>query len=118
MTRDNSVPDTVSDEDVQFTIKRLHVYKSAMGDPDDRVANLIRVLEILYGVEYEDFSQDDIGRMNRVISEVSPEDAQRLDPEFVERAKYDGFEVVNDVDERVSTDGFSHVPLIGCESSQ
>ena len=118
MTRDNSVPDTVSDEDVQFTIKRLHEYKSAMGDPNDEIATLIRVLEILYGVNYDEFSQDDVGRMHRVIGEVSPEDATRLDPVFVEEARECGFESLADIDNRVESNGFECVPLIGREGRQ
>ena len=118
MTRDNSVPDTVSDEDVEFTIKRLHEYKSAMGDPDGEIATLIRVFEILYGVSYDDFNHDDLGRMHRVIHGISPEEATRLDPVFVDEARECGFETLIDINDRVKSNGFECVPLIGRGGSQ
>lgn len=118
MSRDRSVPEDVTDEEVEFVIRRLHEYKSAMGDPDHDIANLIRVLEILYGVTYDDFSDDDIETIHHVISEIDEESTQRLSPSFVQDAKLDGYEVLNDIDERVSNDGFDHVPLIGQKSSQ
>lgn len=118
MTRDNSVPDTVSDEDVQFTIKRLHEYKSAMGDPDGEIATLIRVLEILYGVSYDEFSHEDLERMHKVIHGISSEEATRLDPVFVDEARECGFETLMDINDRVESNGFEHVPLIGREGRQ
>lgn len=118
MSRDPSTPDTVSDDEVEFTIRRLHEYKSAMGDPDDDIANLIRILEILYGVEYDDFSENDVGTMHRVINEIDVESAQRLDPSFVGESQEDGLDVLVDIDSRVEHGGFEHVPLIGREGRQ
>lgn len=101
MEPDNSInADTVTEDDVKDAIDTIHTLRSAFGDSQSNLDYLARVLEVLYGVEYE-LDSDDMDNLDNVIEAISSDEAIRLDPTHVEEkvqhaqallAKVEGYE--------------------------
>jgi len=116
MEPDVCIMDGVSEDEVKSTIRMIHILRSVWGDPDYRLQNLARVLEVLYGVEYDEPTEYDFSQMERVLAAISTEDAVRLDPVHVREQKELGDNVLDKFGEYLESGRFRDVELISSDT--
>ena len=102
--RDGSVLNGVSDDEARRIILRLMQMQSVFMDLSGEMNNMIRVLEILYGVKFESPDHDDVDDFRKVVEGISPEDATRLDPSYVEEIQEKLLEEIDDMERIVETE--------------
>lgn len=86
-------------------LMRLREIQSMYGDGDGSVQEFVDVIEVLYRVEYDEPTQDDVEILRKLGDSINPENAQDLDPSHVEEV-IDGFEDDLDVLETMVEQGY------------
>lgn len=86
-------------------LMRLREVQSMYGDADGSVQEFMDVVEVLYRVEYREPNQDDIENLRKLADSINSEEAQDLDPSYVEEVVNE-FESDIDVIEKMVEQGY------------